>query len=227
MARIIGILGPSFCGSTILDRMLSMCPGITALGETHWIMDNPDGKPPCVMHYPCSIWTPERVQKVRAWKPHNGRWYDWLAAAVGATCLVTSDKNSTQWKRLGWPDAAIFPFKSANAMRQSYARYEHLSQYKTTMLMVVAEWRLLLANCRARRIPYVEIGTHEFGDYAVMERKLSVVGIRMTENALRPWDSKACLFGGNGRVHEGFGRAFALPEERPTCIEAVVRELAR
>jgi hypothetical protein len=127
MARHIAICGVSFCGSTVLDRILDGLPGVASIGESHWLNKAfVDGhaapldfsafrtiKVPVCSHCgaDCALLTPA-FRTALALNPTD--WYFRIAERLGADTLVSADKNlpkivlNEPWLRL----RALVVFKS-------------------------------------------------------------------------------------------------------------------
>jgi hypothetical protein len=102
----IAICGTSYCGSTLLDRLLNGMDGVRSIGESHWLTKSYDGEragtldylepftrfvPQCsVCGAKCEVLTP-RFRAFLGADPRN--WYFKIAHRLGATTLVSADKN--------------------------------------------------------------------------------------------------------------------------------------
>jgi hypothetical protein len=104
--RHVAICGASFCGSTLLDRVLGGLPDTRSIGESHWLTKEHDGVgyvpmdlhsvrtgkgPFCtVCNRNCEVLTPEfRV----ALTIDPSRWYAKIACRLKTVNLVSADKN--------------------------------------------------------------------------------------------------------------------------------------
>ena len=104
--RHVAICGVSFCGSTLLDRVLGGLPGAQSIGESHWLVkyhdgsayvpfdltqDEPTRMPRCTAcGRDCEYLTYEfRVDLAASFT----RWYQKIAARVGTKLLFSADKN--------------------------------------------------------------------------------------------------------------------------------------
>ena len=102
----VAICGVSFCGSTLLDRVLGGLPGAQSIGESHWLVkyhdgsayvpfdltqDEPTRMPRCtVCGRDCKHLTYQfRVDMAADFT----RWYQKIAARVGTKLLFSADKN--------------------------------------------------------------------------------------------------------------------------------------
>ena len=92
---VVGIVGASFCGSTVIGRMLSSLPGVIYPGELHWLLD-PHDIPVCyVCGHNCPIFNTELERRVT---PENI--YDEVASAMGGCdVLVSGDKSISHYVR--------------------------------------------------------------------------------------------------------------------------------
>ena len=105
-ARHIAICGVSYCGSTILERLLGSLAGVRSIGESHLLIksefahghDSPDFSSvtlpefvPCGACGPtCEVFTPDFRLALAA---NRTRWYFRIANRLETTILVSSDKN--------------------------------------------------------------------------------------------------------------------------------------
>jgi hypothetical protein len=105
--RHVAICGTSYCGSTLLDRLLGGLPGVRSIGESHWltkvyhegryrdvIMSEPlDGVRwvHCtVCSQKCEVLTPAFRRSLTA---DQAQWYRKIAHRLGTHNLVSADKN--------------------------------------------------------------------------------------------------------------------------------------
>jgi hypothetical protein len=104
--RHVAICGVSFCGSTLLDRVLAGLPGARSIGESHWLTKEHDG-----VHYVpinlgrprsgrgpfCSVCGPKCAVLTAEFR--NGLvadatgWYQRIAAQLRTSLLISADKN--------------------------------------------------------------------------------------------------------------------------------------
>ena len=134
MARIIGIVGRDFCGSTLLSRLFSCIKGVTPAGEMHWLVDAPSGGSiitdagwpvtrKCVVHGDsCDKLTPTFVDA-----PHSpDTLYAEVAQAMDASILVSADKAIRHYERFTKPEEmdAVVLFKTPQAQAVSDIRNE-------------------------------------------------------------------------------------------------------
>jgi hypothetical protein len=107
--RHVAIGGVSFCGSTMLDRVLAGLAGVRSIGESHWLAKEYDGKnyvprdlgskrtgrgPFCsVCGQRCRVLTDEFRAKLTI-DPQD--WYQKIAHQLGTAILVSADKNAVK-----------------------------------------------------------------------------------------------------------------------------------
>ncbi len=107
--RHVAIGGVSFCGSTMLDRVLGGLAGVRSIGKSHWLTKEYDGKnyvprdlgskrtgrgPFCtVCGRSCRVLTDEFRAKLTV-DPQD--WYQKIAHQLGTTVLVSADKNAVK-----------------------------------------------------------------------------------------------------------------------------------
>ena len=106
--RHVAICGTSYCGSTLLDRILGGLPGVFSIGESHWLVrervgnayapidfDRPASE---VQAVPCSVCG--KNCGVLTWDLRVGLaanpegWYRKIAARLGTSILISADKNA-------------------------------------------------------------------------------------------------------------------------------------
>jgi hypothetical protein len=108
-ARHVAICGVSFCGSTMLDRVLGGLAGVRSIGESHWLTKEYDGNnyvprdlggkrtgrgPFCsVCGHRCKLLTDEFRAKLTV-DPQD--WYQKIARRLGTAVLVSADKNAAK-----------------------------------------------------------------------------------------------------------------------------------
>ncbi len=107
--RHVAIAGVSFCGSTMLDRVLGGLAGVRSIGKSHWLTKEYDGKnyvrrdlgskrtgrgPFCtVCGRRCKVLTDEFRAKLTV-DPQD--WYQKIAQQLGTAVLVSADKNAVK-----------------------------------------------------------------------------------------------------------------------------------
>jgi len=105
-ARVVSICGVSFCGSTLLDRILGSLPDTRSIGESHWLIksylnkvsapidfskESRKGIPQCsVCGKDCEFLTHEFRAELAA---DRSRWYFKIAQRLNTSILIAADKN--------------------------------------------------------------------------------------------------------------------------------------
>jgi hypothetical protein len=107
-ARHISICGVSFCGSTLMDRVLAGLPGVQSIGESHWLVKTRRDRefktimsfdtveqPPHIVHCSgcgpsCEVLTYEFRRDLAA---DHTDWYFKIADRLGTGILISADKN--------------------------------------------------------------------------------------------------------------------------------------
>lgn len=106
--KLVGIIGATFCGSTIFSRILSSIPTVACPGEIHYLLDGlPSWMSTCCCYQhgeSCPVLTPDLIEKAT-----SNNVYDLLCTAYGdPDVIVSSDKsvyNYLKYNRL--PDVYI------------------------------------------------------------------------------------------------------------------------
>lgn len=136
--RHVAVCGVSFCGSTLLARILGSLPGVANIGESHWLGERRvDGstvparpdiedfalQPHCRSCGPrCQVLDREFRVALLA-DPRD--WYQKIAARLGTRILVSADKNYRKLERLD-PELrldALVLFKDPLHAANSHCRY--------------------------------------------------------------------------------------------------------
>ncbi|MFW5655579.1 MAG: tetratricopeptide repeat protein, partial [Roseicyclus sp.] len=104
----VAICGVSYCGSTLLDRILGGLDGVGSIGESHWLTKYQTGRGEHrqldldtdidgVKLVPCSVCGDNCEFLTHDFRlgmaADRRRWYHRIAARLGVTCLISSDKN--------------------------------------------------------------------------------------------------------------------------------------
>jgi hypothetical protein len=89
MSRFIYILGPSYCGSTLLSGLLDNVPGVASPGELHWLLDSPGEGDGCTTHgASCSF-----MARLDRRELTSENLYQRCADALETETLVSTDKR--------------------------------------------------------------------------------------------------------------------------------------
>ena len=93
-----GILGISYCGSTLLSNILGQSPNTFSVGEAHWVIDKRD-RFYCTVHpHQCFFWTKELLEELNPTNYYN-RIVEEAYRKYKTTSVIFSDKNSCFYLR--------------------------------------------------------------------------------------------------------------------------------
>ena len=211
--RVICIVGISFCGSTLLSRLLATLDDVAAAGELHWMYDAPavggvetragwKVKRQCVCcGADCSVFTRKFVLEL----PPRRMLYQCVAERLGVGTLVVSDKmpgtyevyceagsadGIVMFKR---PEAAVLSMmvNERSGVREAvnmYANaYEHMSRWAEKFFAT------------ALFVSYEDVAIDPFGMVSKLKRELGIPGHPPGASAFADGDYHA--FGGNPKAH--------------------------
>lgn len=218
--RVIYIAGTDFCGSTLLDRLFWLVPGVVAPGELHWLLDAPaTGARPtragwqvsrlCTRHGAACTALPKSFVE-RSFEPAT--LYSEVAAQLGADVLVSADKGSRHCQRLAahWQPAVVVLYKSPRAQTASFQHNERRPPVEGLGIWRETYSLLLDSHPDAVSIAYEALAAYP---NEVMSHLCETMG-------LHPWqrvDASSVLqgqdyhhVGGNPRTHQD--RPIALRE---------------
>jgi hypothetical protein len=121
MARFIYVLGPSYCGSTLLSGLLDTVPGVASPGEMHWLLDSPGEGDGCTTHgASCSF-----LARLDRRELTSENLYQRCADALETETLVSTDKrlgHAIRFLPCGQADGILL-VKSPEAMVASMRRH--------------------------------------------------------------------------------------------------------
>lgn len=152
MTRLIGVVGRSFTGSTLLSKLFWCAPGVASPGETHWLVDDPSRTECMVCHERCPILTP----KFRSSEFTEKSLYARIAEQFATDVLVVSEVQRQRYEvfcKPGSMDAVIlhkspFGFVASDLRRKVYsvdeARFT-LNHYKEVYGDIL-EWARRFCN---------------------------------------------------------------------------------
>jgi hypothetical protein len=115
--KVVGIVGASFCGSTLVGILLDSLPDVRFLGETHHIHDA--DRP-----LQCRCWADckelgFKVQLSALADKTREEW--WARLSAGSPIVVSGDKNKTCYSNFPTPDELIVQWKDPRAWVVSWA----------------------------------------------------------------------------------------------------------
>lgn len=105
--RHVAICGVSYCGSTVVDRMLGGLPGVRSIGESHWLVKahfdgayrNARMSDPIedIRFVPCTVCGKTCEVLTRSFRRSlagdGSHWYRKIAHRLGTRTLISADKN--------------------------------------------------------------------------------------------------------------------------------------
>ena len=123
--KIIGIIGPTFCGSTIVGRLLSSIPGVIAPGDLRWMFEKYPGDTCyiCKNGKRCTKFNSKFIQKTNRQNAY-GRVARLLSPHKTPKALVSGDKSVAVFKRYKRkPDYYILLLRKFPSHVASLSRY--------------------------------------------------------------------------------------------------------
>lgn len=187
---IVGVVGPSYSGSTVLNYLLGTPARVTAVGEAHWIIDRAQlagrSRLTCLDHdEACDLFTAEVLAEMASAPPDG--WYRRLAQRIGAEVMVTTDKHPEIYQRLGLPDVAVLVYKDPRAQLASLARHEGGDP-----LEYVGEVVRIYEAALEWRGPGLAVCMEDLIDrpMVILSQLERALGVPYDGHALRFWESK-------------------------------------
>ena len=195
--KVIGVMGPSYCGSTIVGLALGQLDGVVCAGEVHRLVTYEK------WGLRASKKCPERLRQ-RFGKSFPG-WYRHLGAELGATrAFVTTDKNPSIYRLFHPPEVLIFPYKDPRAQVASFIR--HSPEKKSIQF-----WRNYLVDVYCRCILYTmqhnvpvvsmsltDLSNHPAETFRALTKSLE---LPYRVEMLNYWVNPPLMFGGNDHVN--------------------------
>lgn len=128
MVSSVGIVGLDYCGSTLINNILSGLPGCIGVGESHWIIDqgrhkHQTGHCKECWTQPCPVFTENTcrlLQNEGSLEP--GQWWQIIAESAGADVIVSADKRPKHYVRFGIPDKILMMIKDPRSHIVSWCR---------------------------------------------------------------------------------------------------------
>jgi len=209
---VIGIFGPSYCGSTITAMVLDCIPGVSTIEESHQLLDNPKiaENNPIV----------QRVGK-RFHRNLFPDWYQELGKALGATrAFVTADKSPSTYQRIGTPDKAVLPFKDPRAQIASCLRKEKMRGKNRTLDQLLktvynhlypACWKFIAEH----QLPAISMSLDDLADHpeGILRSLTTFLELPYDPQMLRFWEVPHLSVGGNTRAFRWHQEELATDSE--------------
>jgi hypothetical protein len=128
MVSSVGIVGLDYCGSTLMNNILSGLPGCIGVGESHWIVDrvrNERQSGLCTECFdnPCPVFTEDVYQRLSvedALEP--GDWWRVIAESAKENVIISADKRPRHFDRFGVPDKLLLMVKDPRSHIVSWCR---------------------------------------------------------------------------------------------------------
>ena len=131
MTTSVGIVGLDYCGSTLINNILSGLPNCIGAGETHWIVDrvrNPKQTGRCTECYlsHCPVFSDETLEKMQDEEQiENGNWWQTISDSARVDVVVSGDKRPRHYERFGVPDKLLLIVKDPRSHIVSWARRKY------------------------------------------------------------------------------------------------------
>ena len=128
----IGIVGLDYCGSTLINNILSGLPGCIGAGETHWIKDSqnhPNQRGRCTECYnaECPVFSEKLIKNLQIMEiTADGKWWREISKSSGCKIVISADKRPRHYDRFGVPDKLLFIVKDPRAHIVSWANRKFL-----------------------------------------------------------------------------------------------------
>lgn len=137
MVISVGIVGLDYCGSTLINNILSGLPNCIGVGETHWVVDkekNPNQSGLCTECYGrptssnpvqirCPVFTPQVLERMCDDESiERGDWWSIIGESAGVDIVISGDKRPHHYERFGIPDMLLLVVKDPRSHIVSWAR---------------------------------------------------------------------------------------------------------
>ena len=224
----IGIVGLDYCGSTLMNNILSGLPDCIGGGETHWIIDSqnhPNQRGRCTECYneECPVFSEELIQTLQAMDiTGDGRWWREISKASGCKFVISGDKRPHHYDRFGVPDKLLFMVKDPRAHIVSWANRKFLqpdqnlkdyNQGKTNLILDqeqfnqafmtwLRETRKHISWCIETRKDFAVISLDYFvsNGEEMLSKIAQWIGTSFDVKALEYWDTDLHYIGSNHSV---------------------------
>jgi len=223
----VGIVGLDYCGSTLINNVLSGLPGCIGVGESHWIIDHEKSKKKNVDRCTecgssdCPVFTTEVISNLRKEENlTNGNWWSIIAESSNSDYVISGDKRPFHYERLGVPDKLIFAIKDPRAHLVSWAirkfHSEKLQDYNKGISVIelsdddfnfslnfwIRETRKHITWSLSQEKPIIAVSLESFieDDSKELEIISKWMGCEFDESALNYWETDLHYIGGNHSV---------------------------
>lgn len=126
--KSVGIVGLDYCGSTLINNVLSGLPNCIGVGESHWIIDHEKSNRANVERCTecgtaeCPVFSHVVIDELRKIvDTKNASWWKTISEASNCDIVISGDKRPYHYERLGIPDKLIMIVKDPRAHLVSWA----------------------------------------------------------------------------------------------------------
>jgi len=224
----VGIVGLDYCGSTLVNNVLSGLENCIGAGETHWILDkdrNPRTTGRCTECFSkdCPVFSDKILSRMRAnGESSDGEWWRIIGEGANKNIVISGDKRPHHYERFGVPDKLLFIIKDPRAhivswatrkfssSRESIKNYtEGKSNFKLTDDEFLEALRIWTRETRKHitwslnsKKPLIAISLENFVDNkdGVLDTIANWIGTETNSNALKYWETDLHYIGSNHSV---------------------------
>jgi len=229
MVLSVGIVGLDYCGSTLMNNILSGLPDCIGVGESHWIVDrarNERQSGRCMECYqtPCPVFTADVYELLSdESKLEVGEWWSVMAESANVEVIISADKRPYHFDRFGVPDKLLLMMKDPRSHIVSWCRRKFppdekekvhayhrgevsdmLSedQFTTALNFWIRETRKHLDWCEAagRDLGVVSLESFVSDGEGTLNSITKWLGVNNDIAALRFWETELHYIGSNHSV---------------------------
>lgn len=224
----VGIVGLDYCGSTLMNNILSGLPSCIGAGETHWIVDtdkNPKQTGRCTECYKedCPVFSNIMLEEMKGLNiTNNGEWWNKIGTYSGCEFVISADKRPHHYDRFGVPDKLLFLVKDPRAHIVSWAKRNFLqaeqtlknynegsvdfelsdSQFEQALFIWLRDTRKHISWCLETKKDFAVISLESFvrQDELILEQISEWIGCEYDSKALEYWNTDLHYIGSNHSV---------------------------
>ena len=198
---VIGVMGPSYCGSTVVGLSLGRIGGVVCAGEVHRLVTR-------------EKWGGLRPSKsipdgiTERFKEPFPYWYRHLGGALGAwRAFVITDKVPSLYRLFSPPpDIIVFPYKDPRSQVASFIR--HNPQEERNLYSWIKHIVEVYQNCihytEYKKMPVVSLSMEDLAYHPrkTLKALAEALGLPYQNSMLHYWTDPPLTFGGNEQVNE-------------------------
>jgi len=187
MKRLIGILGASYCGSTVFGYTLGALPECTFMGETYWITQTDLNCTSCtIKKQPCSIITEDLRTQL---KNNEGNYFKILADKCETDNIISTDKSVALYKdKIKNIDTVwIILFKSPWAQVTSHINHTS-TKYSTEQYLNVLNNHYTNCVSFAGNALFIDFDFFSTNREQCLEYICNRLNLKYTADAIRYWN---------------------------------------